>query len=129
MARSIKITADTTQLKKSITDLSKMLNKDMGRSKIELFTPDTKKFLRTEAVAQVENLRKKLDGIKVSTANHMKALQGVVKGSKEELAIKMKILKASQAIVESEKDQQEAIKISASLQQSAFSSNSRKCPV
>jgi hypothetical protein len=121
VARSIKITADTSQLKKSITDLSKVLNKDMGRSKIELFSADTKKFLRTEAITNVENIKRKIDGMKTSTAGWLKNLQGVVKGSKEELTLKMKILSTSKAIVDAEKDQQEAIKLKDSLQQSAFS--------
>lgn len=120
MARSIRITADTTQLKKSITDLSKIVNKDMGKSKIELFSADTKKFLRGEAASQVSSLKKKIDGIKESTQNHLKALKAVVKGSEEEYKIKMKILKAQKAIVEAEQDQQEAQKATQNLQQSAF---------
>lgn len=120
MARSIRITADVTALRKSIIDVSKMINKDLGKSKIELFKPETKKFLQSEATQLVSNLKRKIDGIKESTQGHLKALQGVVKGSEEEYKIKMKILKASKAIVDAEQDQQEAIRTTTSLQQSAF---------
>ena len=120
MARSIRITADVTALRKSIIDISKMINKDLGKSKIELFKPETKKFLQSEATQLVSNLKRKIDGIKESTQGHLKALQGVVKGSEEEYRIKMKILKASKAIVDAEQDQQEAIRTTTSLQQSAF---------
>lgn len=120
MSRSIRITADTAALKKSISDISKMINKDLGKSKIELFSPDTKKFLRSEAVAYADQLKKKMDGIKTSTEAHRNALNGVVKGSKEELAIKTKILKASQQIVKAEQEHQEVVAATANLQQNAF---------
>ena len=97
-----------------------MVNKDLGKSKIELFTPDTKKFLRSEAVAYANNLKKKIDGIKQSTLDHQKALKGVVAGSQEELKIKNKILKASKEIVDSEREHQDVIAATANLQQSAF---------
>jgi hypothetical protein len=108
MARSIKITADTAQLKKSITDFSKTIEKSLGKSKIDLFT-------------QADSLKKKLDGIKESTTKHMKALEGVVKGSREELVLRNKILKASQEVLDTEKQRQEVMATTNAMQQSAFS--------
>jgi hypothetical protein len=102
MSKQIKISGDTTELRKSILELSKMVSKDLAKSKIELFTPDTKKFLRGEALSTMESIKKQIDSIKDSTKRHQQALAEVVRGSKEELKIKEKIVKASQHIAKLE---------------------------
>lgn len=120
MARQLKITGDTSELKKSIMDLGRTITKDLGKSKIDLFSPDTKKFLRTEAVALAADLGKKIDNIKKSTEAHKKALEQVIKGSKEELEIKEKILKASQHILNTEKERVQTQEMVNDLSQSGF---------
>ena len=104
--RQLKIGADTTELKKSILELSKLVGKDLGKSKIDLFTPETKKLLQGEAKAQAAALKKQMDLIRDSAKQHAAAMQNVVKGSKEELKLKEKILKASVHIAKLSKEQQ-----------------------
>lgn len=106
MSRQIKISGDTSELRKSLIDISKLLKNDLGKSKIELFSPETKKLLKGEAVAQAEALKKQIDAIKNSTKKHADAMKDVVKGSKEELRIKEKILKAQQHISKLEGERQ-----------------------
>lgn len=115
MSRQLKIGADTSEIKKSILELSRSINKDLGKSKIELFTPETKKLLRGEAIAQAEALKRQIDAIKESTKKHAQAMQDVVKGSKEELKLKEKILKASQHIAKLSKDQSKVENLSDEL--------------
>lgn len=121
MSRQIKITADTAELRKSISDISKMVSQDLGKSKIELFTPETKKFLKNEALAYADALKSKIDKIKESTRDHQKALAGVVSGSKEELALRMKILRASQHIMDTEKERKQILESTNKLQGNSFS--------
>lgn len=85
MSRSIKIDGDTAPLKKSILDISKTLKKDLGKTKIELFSPATRKFLQKEAVAQVDVLKKKMDGINKSILSHANNQKRVVEGSRKSL--------------------------------------------
>lgn len=120
MSRQIKISGDTSELRKSILDLSKLVNKELGKSKIELFTPDTKKFMRNEAVAQAEAIRKQIDKIKESTKKHQQAIADVVKGSKEELKIREKILKAQQHISKLEGQRGKASNLAEQLQGPGF---------
>jgi hypothetical protein len=104
MSRQLKIGADTSEIKKSITELSRMVGKDLGKSKIELFAPETKKLLRGEALTQAAALKRQIDQIKDSTKRHAQAIQDVVRGSKEELKIKKEILREAQHILKLEKD-------------------------
>lgn len=120
MSRQIKISGDTSELRKSILELSKLVSKDLGKSKIELFTPDTKKFLRTEAASAMESIKKQIDAIKVSTKQHQQALNDVVKGSKEELRIREKILKAQQHISKLEKDRSRVSEMAEQVTQPGF---------
>jgi len=120
MSRQIKISGDTSELRKSILELSKLVNKDLGKSKIELFTPDTKKFLRTEASSAMESIKKQIDSIKTSTKQHQQALNEVVKGSKEELKIREKILKAQQHISKLEKDRSKVSEMAEQVTQPGF---------
>lgn len=120
MSRQIKISGDTSELRKSILELSKTINKDLGKSKIELFTPDTKKFIKSEALNAMESIKRQIDSIKESTKKHQQALNDVVKGSKEELKIREKILKAQQHITKLEKDRSKASDVAEQVGQPGF---------
>lgn len=104
MAKQLKISADTSEVRKSILDLGKTMKGELGKSNIEIFSKDTKQFLRTEAVKGAELLKGKMDKIAESVVKHQKALEKVKQGSKEELRIKEKILNATKRIAELDKD-------------------------
>lgn len=76
---------------------------ELGKSNIEIFSKDTKQFLRTEAVKGADALKTRMDKIAESVVKHQKALEKVKSGSKEELRIKEKILTATRHIAELDK--------------------------
>lgn len=105
MSRQLKISGDTSELRKSLIDISRMVKQDLGKSKIELFSPETKKMLRGEVATQAEAIKKQIDKIRESTQKHAEAQKNVLKGSKEELKIREKILKAHQHMAKLAGDQ------------------------
>jgi hypothetical protein len=105
MSRQLKIGGDTSELRKSIIDISRMINKDLGKSKIELFSPETKKLLRGEAASQVENIKSKsmlFENLQENILKHCKKWSKVLKKNFE---LKRKFLKLKQHIAKLNTDQ------------------------
>lgn len=108
MAKQIRVSADNSEVKKSILDIKRSVN-ELSKSKIELMTPETKKFLRGEAVKQMNDLNQKVQKTKQSIDEQLKSLKKVTEGTKEELELKNRVL-------EKQKQLNKLVKEQASLQ-------------
>lgn len=91
MSSSLKISADTSQVKQSILELSKSL-KSLGDSKISIFTAEDKKFMKGEISKELSvvktRLKENIQEIKKMTEEQRK----MVKGANEELEVRKKIM-------------------------------------
>lgn len=93
MANQIKITADTSEVKKSILDLNKTF-KDIKGSKIAVFSGEDKKFIKSELKKELALMKSRLKENRDAISDMVEEQQKMVKGSQEELAIRKKILDA-----------------------------------
>lgn len=90
---SIKISADTSEVKKSILSLNKSL-KDLKGSKISIFNESDKKFIKTEFKKEMVLLKNKIKENREEISKLVDEQQKVVKGSKEELELRKKIIES-----------------------------------
>jgi hypothetical protein len=89
----LKISADTGEAKKSILDLSRSL-KNIGSSKVAIFTEQDRRFIKTELKKELTVMKSKLKENR-DEIRKMVAEQGnLTKGSREELEVRRKILDA-----------------------------------
>jgi len=102
--RQIVITGDTSQLRRSILDVSKTVNKELKSSKINLFTEDSKNFLRKEAKEHLSTIKKNVTQIRKEVEEEAKALKNVTKGSAKELELKEKIIAKTKLLNKLEKE-------------------------
>lgn len=93
MSSKIRIGADTSDAKKNILDLGKTV-KQLGGSKIQIFSNEEKKFIRTEMNREIKAMGANLNRNKQMIGDLVKEQQKMVVGSKEELKHRDKILKA-----------------------------------
>lgn len=93
MSSSLKISADTSSVKKSILDIGKSI-KDLKGSKVTIFSPEDKKFIKGEMTKEIALMKNKLKENRDLIADAVKEQQGMVAGTKEELALRQKILEA-----------------------------------
>lgn len=93
MSSQLKISADTSEVKKSILDIGKTI-KDLKGSKVQVFSSEDKKFLKSEFKKEIAIMKQRL---KENTAEIKRATEEqkkMVEGSKEELEMRKKILEA-----------------------------------
>jgi hypothetical protein len=90
---SIKISADTSPLKKSILDVSKSI-KDLKGSKVQIFSNEERKFIKTELKKEIVLMTAKLKENREEISKMVAEQKKMTKGSKEELEAREKILKA-----------------------------------
>lgn len=102
--KQISISADASGVKKSLVDIQRTA-KEIGKSPIELMSPDTKKFLRNEAKSQLENLGKSINKMRSEMSKYNDQLKKAVKGSEKELEIKKKILEKQRQINDAHRTQ------------------------
>lgn len=114
MAKQIKISADNSEVRKSILDIKKSAEQ-LSRSKIDLLSADTKKFLKGEAVAQAKRLSSEINNQRKAIESQVKALDQVKKGSKEELKLKTLILERQKEINRLVKQQNDLQNVSKDL--------------
>jgi len=89
----LKISADTTKVKKSILDLNKEL-KNLGKSKVSIFNAHDRKFIKNELNKELSTMKAKLTENRKEISNLVKEQAKLEKGTKEELENRKKILTA-----------------------------------
>ena len=93
MSSQLKISADTSEVKKSILDIGKSF-KDLKGSKVQIFSNEDKKFLKTEMKKEIALMKQKLQENRVEIEKMVSAQADLTAGSKEELENRKKILEA-----------------------------------
>lgn len=93
MSSQLKISADTSEVKKSILDLGKTM-KDLKGSKVQIFTAEDKRFMKTEFKKEVALMKQKLKENREEIKKMVDAQKEMTSGSKEELEQRKKILEA-----------------------------------
>lgn len=91
MSSQFKISADTSEAKKSILDLSKSLSK-LGESKVSIFNDEDKKLLKTELKREMDLMKQKLRQNRDEIKKMVDEQKNLVKGSKEEMELRRKII-------------------------------------
>lgn len=89
----LKISADTSEVKKSLLDLGKQF-KDIKGSKVSIFAADDKKFIKTELKKELTAMKARLVENRQEIKKLVEEQQNLVDGTKEELANRQKILAA-----------------------------------
>lgn len=95
MAASLKISANTSEVKKSLLDLGKDV-KNLGKTKVSIFSGEDRKFIKGELKQELSLMKTKLSENRAEISKMVKAQSQLEKGSKEELANRKKILAAYQ---------------------------------
>src|SRR6266481_1860901 len=93
MSNQLKISADTSEAKKSILDLGKSM-KDIKGSKVAIFSQEDKRFLKTELKRELALMKTKLNENKMAIAQMVNEQSKLVAGTKEELEMRKKIVDA-----------------------------------
>ena len=93
MSTSLKISANTSEVKKSLLDLSRDV-RNVGKTKVSVFSDDDKKFIRTELKKELEGMKAQFRANKDEIAKLVKEQQSLEKGTKAELEARKKILEA-----------------------------------
>lgn len=93
MGSQLKISADTSEVKKSILDLSRNL-KNIGSTKVAVFTESDKKFLKTELKKELGLMKSRLKENREEIKKMVEDQKKLVSGSREELEARKKILEA-----------------------------------
>lgn len=93
MSSQLKISADTSEVKKSILDLGKSL-KDLKGSKVQIFTAEDKKFMKTEFKKEAALLKAKLQENRAEIKKMVAEQQKMIEGGQLELDTRKKIIEA-----------------------------------
>ena len=101
--KQIKITGDTKDLKKSIMDLSKTVTRTLGRSRIELFSPETKKLLRGQVLLHLREINREIKSTREEMERQNKLTKKMAIGSNNELRSKKQLLEQTRRLVNLEK--------------------------
>lgn len=95
MSASLKISANTSEVKKSLLDLGKDV-KNLGKTKISIFSEEDRKFVKGELKQELSLMKAKLAENRAEISKMIKEQTKLTKGSKEELDHRKKILSAYQ---------------------------------
>jgi len=87
----LKISADTSQVKKSIMELGNNLKKMNSNQKVTVFSSEERKFIKTELTSQFNKLKTNLGDSKKQVKELFVELKKVTQGSDKELQLKKKI--------------------------------------
>lgn len=93
MSSQLKISADTSEVKKSILDIGKSL-KDLKGSSVKIFSPEDKKFLKGEMKKEIGLMKAKLKENRDEISKLVSEQKKLTAGSDEELENRKKILAA-----------------------------------
>lgn len=103
MTKKLKIDADLSSVQKSILDLSNVLKRDLGSSKINIFSKESEKLLKGEAKVAMEQLNKSAKDLKSQLENQAKVLKDTTKNTKEYANEMQKLLNISEKMYQVEK--------------------------
>lgn len=95
MSASLKISANTSEVKKSLLDLGRDI-KTIGKSKVSIFNEDDRKFIKTELKQELSAMKSKLMENRKEISKMVVEQGKMEKGSKAELEQRKKILSAYQ---------------------------------
>lgn len=95
MSASLKISANTSEVKKSLLDLGKDV-KSLGRTKISVFSEADRKFVKSELKQELTLMKAKLSENRAEISKLVQEQDKLERGTKEELAQRKKILAAYQ---------------------------------
>lgn len=93
MSSQLRISADTSEVKKSILDIGKSL-KDLKGSSVKIFTAEDKKFMKTEMKKEILLMKDRLKQNREEISKMVAEQKKMTEGSKEELEQRKKILEA-----------------------------------
>lgn len=128
MSNSIKISGDTSELKKSILDVSKMLNRDLKGTKLTMFSNDDKKFIKTELKKDLSKMKEFIKDNQKEIKKMNSELQNTIKGSQEELKLRKDILEAYKEQSKLAKDMGQAQKAHSELNKGSLEGMMSKLP-
>ena len=100
---SLKISADTSPVKKSILDLSKSI-KDLKGSNVSIFNASDKAFIKTELKREIGLMKNRIKENRQEITKMVKEQRLMVAGTEEELKVREQILKAYQLQAKLAKD-------------------------
>lgn len=93
MSSQLKISADTSEVKKSILDIGKSV-RDLKGSKVQVFSNEDKKFIKSEFKKEIVLMKTKLKENREEIKKMIAAQKELTAGSREELEHRKKILEA-----------------------------------
>jgi hypothetical protein len=93
VSNQLKISADTSEVKKSILGISKSL-KDLKSSKVQIFSNEERKFVKSEMRKEITLMKAKLQENRNEISKMVTEQKKMTQGSKEELEHRKKILEA-----------------------------------
>ena len=121
MSSQLKISADTSEVKKSILDIGKTI-KDLKGSKVQIFSNEDKKFIKSEMKKEIALMKQRLKENREEIKRATEEQKKMVEGSKEELEMRKKILEAYKTQAKLAKDlqkNQNAVKPGGSVDQAS----------
>lgn len=95
MSTSLKISANTSEVKKSLLDLSRDV-KNLGKSKVSIFSEADRKFVKSELNKEIGLMKDKLVANRTEISKLVKEQTKLEKNSRAELDARKKILSAYQ---------------------------------
>lgn len=110
--KRLKISADTSEVRKSLLELSKVAKRDLGKSDINLFSKETQKLLKGEAKKAMEDLDKSAKRLRQRIDKQAESLKKTVKGTKEYNVEMSKLLRLSERLYRTEKQRGDFTRIS-----------------
>lgn len=93
MSTSLKISANTSEVKKSLLDLSRDV-KAVGKTKISIFSESDRKFVKEELNKELSLMKTKLQDNRAEISKMVAEQEKLEKGSKAELEQRKKIIEA-----------------------------------
>lgn len=107
----LKISADTKQLKQSLTDLSRFAKKELGTSKIQLFSKETDRLLKGEAKNALLEVKKVSSNIKAEIDRQLQAIKKTTQGTKEQRTEVEKLLRLQKDLLKTKKAEMDLTKV------------------
>lgn len=94
MAAKLKISADTSEIKKSLLDAGREIKRMGQGTKVSLFTAAERRFLKSELGEELKKMKSRFNDNKKIITDMVAEQKKMVKGSQEELKIRRDIMNA-----------------------------------
>lgn len=88
----LRIDGDVSPLKKSLMDLSKVVQNGIGKSKIDVVSPEMRKFFQKEGLTQMNAIKTAMDRINESAKRQAEKIKEAAGNAKKELEAKQKLM-------------------------------------